>query len=294
MVRVMMQLVADAQLVIDQPGSDRDEDLHQVRLVIKRLRSYLRLFKPVMEEAIVFRLNRRLRAAARRLSALRDTSVAQRMLEAWVRRVRRPPQRRALQAVLETLARQLTHAHPMGSGREAVLRRVGAELQAIGAELASHRLSAEGWDALQPGLNQTYRRGRRGMRRSLKSNQDEDYHEWRKHTKDLYYHLQLLEGAWPDSIRKTGRRLASLQDMIGLDHDLTVVSGLLREDPVFRKDADLMRVRKGMAAENRKLRKRIEKKGRNLFDESSRKFTRRLRKHWARWREDGGREPAHE
>lgn len=283
MMRVLDNLFLDANRFIDQRGSDRDEDLRQVRLVIKRSRSYLRLLRPVMGETTYFRENRKLRSSGRRLSMLRDTHVAQATLQQWSRRVTRPSERRALQAVMESLARQLTQAHPMGAGRDNAMKRVGAELLLLRGRLPDWTLNQTGWEALRPGLKNTFRRARRCMRVALKTNHDDDYHDWRRHTKDLFFHLQLLAGAWPESLRTFGQRLHELQKRIGQDHDIGLVVNLLKEDPVFRADPELRRVCKKLASQSGKLREAIESEGRKLFDRSPGKFTKRLEKHWVEW-----------
>jgi CHAD domain-containing protein len=77
--------VADAltQNAVDRircPSSDRGEDVHLVRVTIKRLRAMLRLIRPVISRAAFDRENARLKKAARRLSFARDSDVARQML----------------------------------------------------------------------------------------------------------------------------------------------------------------------------------------------------------------------
>jgi CHAD domain-containing protein len=56
------------------PGKD-PEYLHQLRVGMRRLRSTLRLFRPLLERGPAGKLNRRLRKAMRRLGAARDWDV---------------------------------------------------------------------------------------------------------------------------------------------------------------------------------------------------------------------------
>src|SRR5262249_3381882 len=62
------------------PTSDRGEDVHLVRVTIKRLRAMLRLIRPVIGKTAFDRENIRLRTAARRLSVARDADVARQTL----------------------------------------------------------------------------------------------------------------------------------------------------------------------------------------------------------------------
>ena len=79
--RIVDELITSAIECIRQPSTDREEDLHQVRLAIKRLRAILRLLRPLVSKTFFKRENARLRSAARRLARLRDLAVARRTLE---------------------------------------------------------------------------------------------------------------------------------------------------------------------------------------------------------------------
>ena len=79
--RIVDELIKSAIACIKEPSREREEDLHQVRLAIKRLRAILRLLRPLVSKTFFKRENARLRSAARRLARLRDLAVARRTLE---------------------------------------------------------------------------------------------------------------------------------------------------------------------------------------------------------------------
>src|SRR6266446_784114 len=60
--RISGELIRRALARIECAGKNRGEDLHQVRVTIKRLRALLRLVRPVISEAFCDRENRRLKA----------------------------------------------------------------------------------------------------------------------------------------------------------------------------------------------------------------------------------------
>ena len=76
LLRVADNLVKNAVERIRNPTNDRVEDLHFVRVTIKRLRAILRLIRPAIKKRAFDRENGRLRTAARRLSVARDADVA--------------------------------------------------------------------------------------------------------------------------------------------------------------------------------------------------------------------------
>src|SRR5438128_12094450 len=69
--RISGELIQRALTRIECAGRNRAEDLHQVRVTIKRLRALLRLARPVISEAFCDRENRRLKATADRLAFFR-------------------------------------------------------------------------------------------------------------------------------------------------------------------------------------------------------------------------------
>ena len=82
LLRVADNLVKSAVERIRNPTSDRVEDLHFVRVTIKRLRAILRLIRPAIKRRAFDRENVRLRTAARGLSISRDSDVARQTLAA--------------------------------------------------------------------------------------------------------------------------------------------------------------------------------------------------------------------
>jgi CHAD domain-containing protein len=89
--------------------------------------------------------------------------------------------------------------------------------------VADWPLEAEGFEAFENGLRRIYRQGRRNMRAARKDPTAENLHEWRKRAKDLWYHLVLLEEAWPPVMTSLADEAHELADRLGDDHDLAVL-----------------------------------------------------------------------
>src|SRR2546427_12896448 len=85
--RISGELIQRALARIECAGKNRAEDLHQVRVTIKRLRALLRLVRPVISEAFCDRENRRLKDIADRLAFFRDTTVSRQTLATLARSV---------------------------------------------------------------------------------------------------------------------------------------------------------------------------------------------------------------
>src|SRR2546425_987186 len=104
MARISGELIQRALARIECAGRNRAEDLHQVRVTIKRLRALLRLARPVISEAFCDRENRRLKATADRLAFFRDTTVSRQTLATLAKRVADDQSEAAFDLVLARFA----------------------------------------------------------------------------------------------------------------------------------------------------------------------------------------------
>ena len=83
------------------------------------------------------------------------------------------------------------------------------------AKLSSATSAFEAWpprmrrqvDTLAGGLEATYRRGQRGMRRARRDTDEARMHEWRKGVKYLWYQMRLLEPTAPSMLSPMVDRL---------------------------------------------------------------------------------------
>ena len=89
------------------------------------------------------------------------------------------------------------------------------------------------WPAVKSGLRRSYKKGRKAMRATFDQRSDENLHEWRKRTKDMRYQLELLEPLKTRRIKPLAKRADKLSELLGDDHDLAVLRGLL--DNEFKK-----------------------------------------------------------
>ena len=108
-------------------------------------------------------------------------------------------------------------------------------------------------------------------------------HEWRKRVKDLRYAAEIL------GLRPLARRADKLGELLGEEHDLVVLAGLL--PPPGRapfKGKRGKRARKALlkriARRRRRLRKRALREGERLYGRRPKKFMRRVRRAHARAR----------
>ena len=70
------------------------------------------------------------------------------------------------------------------------------------------------------------------MQRAYADPEDPDkFHEWRKRVKYLWYHMDILQQAWPVMLQDTANELHLLSDFLGDAHDLVVLKETLLAEP---------------------------------------------------------------
>jgi len=192
--------------------------IHTARKHLKKLRAVLRLVRAQTGTAFFRTHNRRLRDLGRRLAPLRDAQVA---LLTLARLRRRAPDTRTRRAASHL--RRLINARLPHETREAVLRSVADELQALRREVGRWPLNEIAWPDLARALTRTYRRAQIEREHFRLRRDVASLHEWRKRSKDLWYQLLLLDTLCRKPARKLACALDELTDTQGLMHDLQLV-----------------------------------------------------------------------
>jgi CHAD domain-containing protein len=278
------QLEIAIELLGGESGDGRaldKEAIHDTRKALKRLRALVRLLRRELGEQQYKREHAILRDAARRLAGARDAEVMVGTLDALLQRHPRELGRR----------RQLLELR-----KRLVAERVAVERATIGdramrgevlRELSGLRERARQWDLPErPGivlverdLLRIYRDGRERKRRVArgKGGDARDAHAWRKRVKDLRYAAEIL------GRRPLAHRADKLAELLGEEHDLAVLAGLLPAPgraPFKGKRG--RRARKTLLAQiarrRRSLRKRALREGERVYGRKPKKFVRRVRR----------------
>jgi hypothetical protein len=258
--------------------------IHETRKALKRLRALVRLLREELGEQQFRREHEILRDAARRLARARDAEVMVGTLDALIERGPRKLGRR--RPIVELRKRLL--AERAAAARRALEDR--ATRAQVLDDLRGMRERAQRWDLPeQPGiailesdLRRIYRQGRRRMRRIQRGKHGaRAMHEWRKRVKDLRYAADIL------GLRALSRRADTLGELLGEEHDLVVLAGLLPAPgraPFKGKRGRRARkaLLKQIARRRRSLRKQALRKGERLYRRKPKKFARRARRTHAR------------
>jgi CHAD domain-containing protein len=261
-----------------------DESVHSARKQIKKARATLRLLRPRLSHKQYRAANTRLRDAARPLSAARDAAVLRKALQRIQTGRQNAGIRREVMEVERMLAREQSNAQHRLVSRDGVphSRRL---LKQVRARAARFHLGRHGWSTIGAGAGRVYRQGRKALQAVHCAPSDAAFHEWRKQVKYLRHQLELLRPIWPGALGTLTRKLESLGDQLGDDHDLVVLRAkLTAPDSPLQAGAASRALLGKLDREKAALRRKALGAGARIYQESPASFCCGLRQHWREWR----------
>lgn len=210
--------------------------VHQMRVALRRLRAILRLFRDATGAPALLRLEGELKALAGRLGPARDWDVFLGGLAAELAAAAPDEPRLALLLRDAERARAAAYA----ALRDALS---GPEFRLLALDIAEAAARPETWRAEAPapdtevagyGAAMLERRWRKLRKRGARM-RDLDlvgFHALRIEAKRLRYAAELFAPLWPGKrTRRLLKRLAALQDSMGLANDAEVARGLVASLP---------------------------------------------------------------
>jgi CHAD domain-containing protein len=213
--------------------SVRDRSIHEARKSIKKLRAIVRMLMPGLGPA-GNRDDSALRDTGRALSKLRDAAALIETVEALSERFFADPAMEQLAVVRSVLRRRMEDT-VRGEDCRTVVGGAVASLKTLKKRAARWQIAGGSFAAIAPGLEQTYRRGRKRLKLAQANPSAENLHSLRKRVKDHWYQVRLLDGPW--RMMQKGRNsrdkeLRELQEWLGDHHNLTVLRDAIQAEPV--------------------------------------------------------------
>jgi CHAD domain-containing protein len=213
------------------PSKDRDESIHEARKSLKKLRALLRLVTPLIGNETYRKENQALRGVGRKLSHLRDARATIEIFEAVVKEAEA---RKTLDGSLIQSIRSRLEEHKSQTEQridiEETLRSAVAALQSVRGHVDEYQLSPGGFEDLERGLKNVYRRGQKAMKKAVKTSAADNFHNWRKRVKDHWYHMRLLGALDTAFVETREEDLRKLETWLGDDHNLVVLRDTINSD----------------------------------------------------------------
>jgi len=230
------------------------------------------------------RENRAVRDVARPLSEVRDAKVLIERLDALNDQFKGRLNSENVANLKEHLVARRRAARTRLIGSADTIPKIVRDSLAVKKRVKRWPLCRRGWRAMEDGLRKVYRQGRDAMGNARAQPTAEALHEWRKRAKDLQYELQLLRDIQPSAMKALADRTHRLTDLLGEDHDLAVMRGVVKEASKRGVCIDAEALTALIDQRRGALQMRAFALGERVYEHKTRKFLRRLERYWKRSR----------
>lgn len=261
-----------ARGALDDPDLTPERRIHAARRTLKRVRSLLRVLRLHLS-ADYERCRDRLKDAAASLAGTRDLDVMAATAESLKARA---PNR--LKLAMTEIATRLRREAEAAHVAETPTGRAAALLDAALDEARELGDPEDGRALFEDELVRAYKAARRAMAEARANVAEDHLHEWRKRVKHQWHLSRFAEGGSEATGKKTVKRLDTLGELLGIEHDHAVLAARLIDDPLMAGDGPTAdRVHEVIDARRAKLQKKAFKLGAKLYAEPPKAFRRRAR-----------------
>jgi CHAD domain-containing protein len=256
-----------------------DQAIHDARRSIKKVRAIVNLIDADQGRGLNG-ARKRLRFVNRTLSKLRDADVTLQTLT----KLRKHHRGLLSEHTFARLRRQLS-LHQQGALLTAhdsgAWDHVDRELRKLRRDASRWRPRHRQFGAIARGIRESYRKGRKALARALESQRADDFHEWRKQIKALWYQLRLIGGCSP-VVRRDIQALDGAETALGEDHNLVVLREHLSANPALR---DLEEFRAAAERLQHTLRTRAIEHATSIYGSTPRAYSQRIKRAWKSWKD---------
>ncbi len=288
-VQKSVRLIAGEQIdkaiaEINDPELDRHETVHQVRKRCKKLRALVRIVRPRF--AGYEQENAFFRNAARELSYLRDAQTVVECFDDLMKHNGNTVDDAQFASIRAELVDRRTRAADDVAGLDARLDTFLQQMHDARARVDQWKIDDDGFSAVRGGLNKTYKRGRKALRKALADPTTDNLHEWRKRVKYHWYHERLLRCIWPAMMKAEREAGDELADLLGDEHDLAVLQQTVDGEPErFGEERDRQALAGLIEQRRSQLQTAAWPLGKRIFAERPAARARRFKRYWRVWRQ---------
>jgi CHAD domain-containing protein len=217
--------------LLRRPDGDDPEPLHQARVAVRRLRSHLRAFEPILDRAWAGDLSERLRWWGDALGDARDADVLDVQLRARADALPAADRPQIDGVLARFRARRdeayRTVANDLRDPRYIPL--LDAVVEAAERPVFAGRAFDPAYDVAPELLASSWRKLRKAVRRRSRPPQDPELHRIRIRAKRVRYVAEAVAPAFGARAERFARCVAALQTVLGEQHDAVVAYQQLRE-----------------------------------------------------------------
>lgn len=251
-------------------ADDRQIAVHEVRKRCKEVRAIARMLGLPADQ--LRRFDTAVAEAARRLGATRDQQVMRDTLQTITADIGEAAHDQAMAALADV---------PHADGAELATSAARTAVDAAQVILDGRSVAA-GRQAVLDELRASYRLARRRLQALGDEPVDPDaaIHAWRKAVKRLWYQARAVQAVAPRQLDRMVGRLDELGDLLGDDHDLTVLVEALDQPQKGHRRRLVTRTVAAARKRQRRLRRRSLRLGDRIFADRPKRFAAGVGEAW--------------
>src|SRR6266516_1386996 len=272
--RVFREQIQSALQLCRHPAKQRGVAVHEVRKHLKKLRAAMRLAIGEVGKNRHAREDRCVRKIGRLVSDLRDAQVRLQTLVQLRAETAKGPEDNPFPRVEELLSleRESFSAAFAGWQKQAI-----PQLERVKARLLKWPLEGLTWKQICGAVGKIYKRGQRGLVKTINDPEPENFHAWRKRVKDLWYQLRILQPLKRVVLTEMAHDAEVLGELLGREHDLDFLWVRLEKesgDEALRDE--LAQLERLIRKRGKRLRTNALELGRRFYAEPAKAFAKRI------------------
>jgi CHAD domain-containing protein len=272
--RVFREQIESALELCRHPAKQRGVTVHEVRKHLKKLRAAMRLAITEVGKARHAREDCCVRKIGRLVSDLRDSQVRLQTLIQLRDETATGPEDNPFPRIEELLSleRESFSAAFAGWQKQAI-----PQLERVEAHLLKWPLEGLTWKQVCGAVGKIYKRGQRGLAKTINDPDPEHFHAWRKRVKDLWYQLRILQPLNRMVLTEMAHDAEVLGELLGRERDLAFLWARLEKECGDETLSDeLAQLEKLIRKRGKRLRTNALELGRRFYAEPAKAFAKRI------------------
>jgi CHAD domain-containing protein len=263
-------------------SGNQDDAVHDARTSLKKSRALLRLVRDEINGDVFAQENICFRDAGRHLSAVRDAAV---MIETFDKLVDQFSAQLTAEAFTE-LRKVLRRSSSVPRAEKQKALVMAAKTIGVARRRVEHwPINHDGFSTLRPGIKRAYKRGCRSLAQAVDQPTVENFHEWRKQVKCLWYQIRFLKPIWPEMMEPFADELKALGEYLSDDHDLALLRERVVEQAKQLDDRTALEALVALIDQRRgELEVEATPLGARIYAEKPGAFADRVQAYWHAWR----------
>lgn len=274
--KIVIKQINNACENLDKVESLSSEGIHEARKSFKKNRAILRLIRPAISNRYE-QENAIWRSFGHDLTQWRDAKVTLATLDQLKDHF---GDRMKMQFFISQRKRLESYFNATLNDN----KRLHSAVSHLQSRLSDQKRCWQQWsmqisvDDVVSGAQKIYRTGKKAFATAYTSPTHARFHQWRKQVKYHWYHLRLLHELWPSCMEAFMDKAHKLADLLGSEHDLTILHDLLKSIEQTDSNREDMEILFDLIViQQQSLRKQARPLGIQLFSDSSKGFGKRLK-----------------